>query len=248
MSKTTVRILFALVVTVAAVGAIFAIRSQVTLEEATVDFQYADDAVNPMWVRVEASDGRERDVTITWGRLETTVVHDGQATQTYFFERGLGRPEPITVHLSEETEVSFGSGLVEDDNPVDLGNIVWDQVGPDRYSAEGTPATDEIAASAAVDESYSWGLIVEGIGLRTTAEFDTDRTGEVVAHEDEFDIICWTMGDPITNGSDGELADDATQFSSEIWWKVQGLEGEGFISNTWFARVESADELNVPTC
>ena len=67
-------------------------------------------------------------------------------------------------------------------------------------------------------------------------------------HDDRFEIICWAEGDPITNGSDGERADDATQFSSTLWWKIDGGETEGFISNAWLARVESGADLNVPAC
>lgn len=248
MPKPLLRALFAVVATVVVVAGIFLARRTVPLEAATVEFQYADDAVNPMWIRVDPNDGREREITISWGRLETTIIDDGNSEHAYFFERGLGRLGPVTVQVSDETELVFGSGLVESEESTDLGDIVWDQVGPDRYSAEATPATDSAPARGIVDESYSWGLFVEGLGLRATPEFETERSGGVVQHEQEFDIICWTEGDPITNGSDGELADDTTQFSSELWWKIDGPEGEGFISNTWFARVETAESLNAPRC
>lgn len=248
MSKVLVRVVLVAAFAAIAILAVVFTRGSVDLEAATVEFQFADDAVNPMWIRLDPQDDREREITISWGRLETTVVDDGSAERTYFFERGLGRPGPISVSLSEDAEVVFGSGLVESEEEVDLGEVVWDQVGPDRFAPEPVPATGDVLATASVEESYSWGLIVEGIGLRTTPEFDTDRTGQAVTHEDSFEIICWAEGDPITNGSDGEQADDATQFSTTLWWKIDGGETLGFISNAWFARVEDASELNVPAC
>lgn len=108
-------------------------------------------------------------------------------------------------------------------------------------------ATETSAATAAVNEEYSWGLEIEGLNLLVSPALDAVRIEGKVSHGGVYEIICWAVGERVTNGNDENPTDDATTFTSDIWWKIHGPSAEGFISNVWFAR-EVDTKLKTAQC
>ena len=107
--------------------------------------------------------------------------------------------------------------------------------------------TDAQRASAAVNEEYSWGLEIEGLNLRSAPLLAAEPIGGRVVHGELYEIVCWVQGERVTNGNDDNPTDDATTYTSTLWWKIDGPEAEAFISDVWFAR-SNGDILGTQGC
>lgn len=109
------------------------------------------------------------------------------------------------------------------------------------------PATDGRRASASINEEYSWGLEIEGLNLRIEPVLAAEPFGGRVVHGESYEIVCWQVGERVTNGNDQNPTDDATTYASSLWWKILGPQEEAFIPDVWFARSDG-DLLGAPEC
>lgn len=127
-----------------------------------------------------------------------------------------------------------------------LGLVIAVQIRPDPVDQQTygqsieltapVAATSTQPARAAVNETYSWGLEIEGVYLKSRPVEDALALETRVVHGEVYEILCWVNGERVTNGNDQNPTDDATTFTSNLWWKIAGPHGDGFISNVWFAR------------
>ena len=77
----------------------------------------------PVWITVEADDDSDRDVLITWGALQRTIVHAGGAAKTYHFRKG-DDAVPIAVEVVPDATVTFDAGPQPPDGAIDI-NAGW---------------------------------------------------------------------------------------------------------------------------
>ena len=108
-------------------------------------------------------------------------------------------------------------------------------------------ATEGRRASASINEEYAWGLEIEGLDLRLEPVLSAEPFGGRVVHGESYEIVCWQVGERVTNGNDENPTDDATTYTSTLWWKILGPQEEAFISDVWFARSDG-DLLGAPEC
>lgn len=213
------------------------------------EYTYPDDFIGTVWFTVEASDARERQIDVEWGRLETSIAHETDDAVTYFFDRGGfdGRLGPLLVDVSPPAEVSFSFGVAPVDG-VDIGATPWEVLPVTAGTQPAEPAgSGRPLASASVDEWVSYGLNVVGVSVRTAPDLASDKIG-VVMHGEVYEARCWTIGETLTNGNYADPSDDGAQYTTDVWYEIEIPEGWGFISDVWFARRADSDRLNLPEC
>ncbi len=241
-------ILAAAVVVAVAATALLLSRS-VDAEPVTVEHQFPADSEEPVWFRVEASDDDAREVTATWARLTTSVTHESDEPVTYSFVLGVGRPDPLVVTVDPGAEVVFGSGPIEGTS-YDLGAEPWTEVAadPDPDVVAPLPLPDGSGVEMSVDEAYSYGLVVEGVGLRGGPDYVSGKVATIF-HGDRLRVTCYVEAEEVTNGNNADPSDDATQYWSEIWWYVDDEEAElpGYVSDVWLGRTDGV-LFGLPEC
>lgn len=248
---TVRRFVAASVVVVATVAIGWMALSSQNVAEGTShhEFTYPEDYIGTVWFAVDPPDDRDRAVEVEWGRLTTTVTHEGEEPMTYFFDRGGfdGRLGPLLVDVTPPAEVSFSFGVAPVDG-VDIGATPWEVLPVTEGTTPPEPAgSGRPMARASVNEWVSYGLNVVGVSIRTAPELGADRIGSVM-HGEVYRARCWTTGEAITNGNYADPSDDAAQYTTDVWYEIETDAGWGFISDVWFARRAEADRLNLPEC
>jgi hypothetical protein len=215
---------------------------------AEVEHTFPADYVGPVWLTVTGDDG-SHEITVEWGRLSHTFVHDGGRQETYFFDRGTavyGRSGPLHVTISPPAEVSFGHGPAPAGG-VDIGDVPWDAAAEEAVGETRPATTDDPTASAVVNEHITYGLVVEGVGVRTEPHIDSE-TVAVVEHGQRLSARCWVEGQEITNSNLSDPSDDAAAYTTTIWYRVETREGEGYISDVWLSRTAEAGRMGLSPC
>ncbi len=205
------------------------------------------DYVGPVWLTM-SGDARDYAVSLEWGRLSTSFTHTGPRQETYFFDRGTavyGRSGPLMVTVDPEVEVDFGFGP-EPPGGINIGGQPWavadaEPVG-DNVPAEGPGEL----AEGVVDETITYGLVVEGVSVWDQPTRDGERV-TMVRHGERYDARCWTEGQLITNSNLADPSDDDAAYDSTIWWFIDTPEGSGYIPDAWFAR-DQEDLLGLDEC
>lgn len=244
------RILAAVIAAAVVVGAAvvaLVVSNRVDDDPVAYEHSFPSETVDPVWVRIDDDDGTTREVTISWGSLTTTFEHAGDDPTTYTFPLGVGRPEPVALTVAPDASVTFGSGEAQG-NVVDIAATPWDIVEPlpGETLPEPVVADDGASVELAVDESYSYGLIVEGVSLRSEPNYTSDRVS-LLTHAETYDVSCWVEMEAVTNGNNGDPSDDATQYSSTTWWFVDDDGLNGYVSDVWLGRTDG-QTFSLPEC
>ncbi len=213
--------------------------------------RFPADYVGPVWLTLEGDD-RSYEVRVEWGRLSRSFTHTGPEERTYFFDRGTaiyGRSGPLQVEVTPGTDVEFGFGPAPAGG-IDVGGEPWD-VAPipteDRVGPNRPASADDPLASAEVDETITYGLLVEGVGVRAAPDLEAE-TVTMVRHGDRLDARCWVEGQQMTNSNLQDPSDDAAAYTSRVWFLVDTPEGEGFIADAWFSRSADDGRLGLEEC
>lgn len=163
---------------------------------------FPDDYVGTVWFTF-AKSKRARQVTATWGRLQTSFVVPGGSGGTYLITKGAGkeRAAPLQVDVEPATELTFNYGEAPPGG-LDLSASPWNVLPYDSGAEPPRPANaDSPRAFAAIDESVSYGgQDPTGIGVRhaprrEVAPFATVHHGQV------FAVECWSLGEELTNSN-----------------------------------------------
>ncbi len=217
-------------------------------EEQLHEYAFPDGYIGPVTLNLSTDDSIA--IRVEWGRLYTELDHQG-GTVTYFFDRGTniyGRSGPVLVTVQPPTEVEFGWGTAPADG-VNIGATPW-QLLEEPAGPAPRPATDDRPlAEAYVDETVSYGLLVEGVGLRSAPSRDGERVG-AVHHGDLLAARCWTRSEELTSGNNQDPSDDLAQYTTDLWWNVQAPDTEAwvYISDVWYARADHTGRLNLTEC
>lgn len=194
---------------------------------------------------VRSTTERSHQVTLTTGRAQTSFVHRRRAA-VYVIEFGRRADPHGRLHVTLDPPAA----VVVDPPPTRARairpDLVWGP-GPPPLRLPVPVAADRSRADAeaSVDETDVYGLRLFGVPVRVAPRVASVAVA-TVSHGDRLHARCWAMGDPVTNGFDGNPVGQS--YESDVWFLVDTPAGRGYIPDVRFARRGLSDRLGLPPC
>lgn len=185
-----------------------------------------------------ADDGATHEVRLQYGNRRAGTVLPPGADQLVVELPPLPAVGTVVVEVEPPVRVTVGS---DGDAVAPTRWLRWEQA--EVPAQLPTPQRGPVT-TAPVDETDVFGVRPLGVPLRSRPDVWAPAVGTVF-HGEVLQAICWTRGDPVTDGfpSNRERA-----YTSDVWFGVAWQGGQAFLPDTRFSRTGHGDRLGLPTC